>query len=58
MDVKEIATNLNLDPKTAEIYSVYRRASEIYQRTNAAMGKTKKYETSMSSATNVIIKKK
>jgi hypothetical protein len=58
MNTKDWTAIFTPDAKTAEIYSVYRRSADVYERANAAMGKTKKYETSMSSAANVTIKKK
>ncbi len=42
-----------LDPRVQKIYDVYQRASEIYQRTKAAMGRSPKYRVTVSNTTSV-----
>jgi hypothetical protein len=58
MDAKEWTSIFKFDPKTAEVYAIYRRASDIYRRTNVAMGRTEKYKVVISNSTNTTVNKK
>jgi hypothetical protein len=41
------------DLRTAEIYDVYQRASKIYERTNTALGRSRKTKISVGSTSVV-----
>jgi hypothetical protein len=58
MNTNEWTSIFKPDAKTIEAYEVYRRSSDIYRRTNAAMGRAEKYKVVISSAINVKVNKK
>jgi hypothetical protein len=54
-NTKRILGDKALDPQITKVYDVYHRASEIYRRSQQALGRTPKYRVTSSSTTSVRI---